>query len=219
MFNEEIKQFIIDSRAKNVSDTDIKDTLGKAGWALGDVMKTFDVLGTNGISVPSPHVTGHFGMWLSFLYILMFISLYILATSVGVILHTGVEEVIPDAIDKIDQYDYLYYYYSYSDWYVNYAKASIIVSFPVFSFLVYLLGKKSVSQPLVRKLRARKLLIYISLVVTFIIMISSIIFTLFGYFNDGIVTSRIFAHIFITVLLSGGIFGVLLYLVKGDSKL
>lgn len=217
MVNEEIKEYIVAARARNTSDSAIKDQLIKAGWDLGDVMKTFDAIGTDGIPVPSPHISGHFGMWVSFLYILLFISLYILATSVGAILHTAVDKIIPDTIEKADLYSY-YSSYTDSDWYINAAKAAIIVSYPVFAVLLYLLGKQSVLRPYVRKLRARKILIYLSLVATFVIMIGALIGTLYAYLNDGMISSRIVAHLFVTIAISGGIFGVLFYMVRGDKR-
>lgn len=218
MINEEIRQYIIAARLKNMSDSDIKDQLIKAGWELGDVMKTFDAIGTDGVPVPSPHVSGHFGMWATFLYILLFISLYALATSVGIILHAAVDKNIPDVIDTMD-YSAYYTTYLTSDWYVNFAKASIIVSYPIFAILLYLLGRQAVSQPQIRNLRGRKILIYISLVVTFLIMITSIIATLYGYLNDGMLAQRTLLHTLVTLVLSGGIFSALLYIVRKDKKI
>src|SRR4051812_39703552 len=91
----EVSSFISKARARNLSEYEIKEKLTTAGWSDDIVSEALDDL-----VVPRPHSSSHTtgnkelvesengsSMWDAFEHILLFISLYVLATSVALILH------------------------------------------------------------------------------------------------------------------------------------
>jgi hypothetical protein len=208
---KEIGTYIIDARAKNFSDEQIKSTLLAAGWSEGQITEAFTQRPLETPIAPPPPVP-HIGMWIGFLYILFFISLYVLATVVGVLFHDMVEHVIVDA--KTATYSY---HMADNTSMVRGALAAIIVSFPLFAILALILKKQISKQPAIINIRSRKLLIYITLIGTFLIMLGHIIYSLYS-FLDGKLTTNALGHLFVTFLIAGSIFGYFLSEVIYDRK-
>lgn len=158
---------------------------------------------------PSP--VPHFGMWVAFQYIILFIALYVSATSFVGILHYLVKKLIPDALDKTS------YFSAFEDSLMRGYLAALIVAFPIFAFLYLVLKKQVLQKPAIRNLRVRKLLIYITLVATFVIMLYDIIKTIYDFLS-GTVTTRSIANFLVTILVAGGIFLYFILEVKGDRR-
>ncbi|MBI2595937.1 hypothetical protein HYW46_04355 [Candidatus Daviesbacteria bacterium] len=211
MANSELIKYITQARTQKVTDEQIKAHLIKSGWSEHDVNEAL-APSTPGINLPPPPVP-QFGMWVSFQYILLFICLYVSFTSLGGILHHAVDQLIKDSIDRTTLN-----YLSYADnWLLKGYIAGIIVTFPVFAALFLLLKHQLITKPGIRNLRARKVLIYLTLVGTFIIMISHLISTIYGFLG-GTTSTRSFAHLGVTFLVAGSIFVYLLNEVREDRK-
>lgn len=153
----------------------------------------------------------HFEMWIGFLYIILFISLYVCATALAGILHYAVDDFIPDNLDSMSVS------YTMGAYFMKAYLASLIVGFPFFAALFLILKHQTIKNPAIKNLQARKGLIYFTLVITFLIMIGSLIATVYG-FLDGSVTQRSVAHLFVTLLVAGFIFGYFLFDVWGDRR-
>lgn len=153
----------------------------------------------------------HFGMWVAFQYVILFISLYISFTSLGFLLHDTVDKYIPDPAKTINVYSMISS--SLLRWYI----AALIVVYPIFAFLFITAKKQVLKNPDLKNLRARKILIYITLVGTFIIMVINLIATI-NRFLGGTQSLNSFAHLGITILVAGSIFVYLINEVKGDRK-
>lgn len=213
MANEKIVEFIKNSRSLNIPDYEITGTLLKNGSTQEDINTAFQNLGnTSPSSVQPANTLIHVGMWTGFLYILFFISLYILATSMGGLFHMWVDKLVPTPDSTTD-----YSYDGFNDWLIRGYIAALIVSYPIFAILAVNLRKQLLRQPSVKNLRSRKLLIYLTLIATFLISMGQIIGTLFQFLG-GAVTLNTLGHLFVTLLIAGSIFGYFINEVKHDRK-
>ena len=165
---------------------------------------------TSDMGVKIPQQKG--SMWDAFEHILLFISLYVLATTVALALLTFVDRWFPYVDDTS----------SYSVWNGDWQKSllrgyisAIIVSYPVFSFFFYRVTKRTLANPALRLLKSRKILIYLTLVITFIIMLGYIIGTIFSMLNGNITMNFVF-RLFVILGISGFIFTYYLYQVRED---
>jgi hypothetical protein len=205
--------YIADARAKQQPDDKIKEALIRAGWPEDQVQKAFVTPQSDlELPPPPPPPQPHIGMWTGFLYILFFISLYVLATAIAGLFHDMVDKMVPDIKPSYD-------YYNSSDnaSLVRSAVAAVIVSYPIFVTLALILKKQLSKQPAVSNLRSRKLLIYITLIGTFLIMLGHIIFIIYS-FLDGKLTGNAVGHLAVTFLIAGSIFGYFISEVKHDRK-
>jgi len=154
-------------------------------------------------------------MWDAFEHILMFISLYVMAVSIALIMNFFVDKWFPGITSN-----------SYSSYITDQVEsttlraymAALIVSFPLFAFFFLHITKRTISNSNMRNMKARKVLIYITLTVTFIIMLSSIITTVFNFLNGNLSVNFLF-HILVTLIVSGIVFGYYFYQIKEDRKI
>lgn len=206
-----LKTYIENARAKNISDDQIQAALLTAGWKQEQVMAALSQKTANPLLAPPPPVP-HIGMWTGFLYILFFISLYVLATSISGILHQWVDTVIPDTKGSINEYAR-----GLTTYIIQGFVAAIIVSYPIFLILALILKRQIAKTPAVKNIRSRKLLIYMTLIGTFLIMISHIIAIIYSFLG-GTLTNNALAHLGITFLIAGSIFWYFIEEVKHDRK-
>lgn len=211
MPSAELLKYIEATRAKGTADETIKTHLINSGWDEGEVNQALSPQNNNP-ELPPP--VPHFGMWVAFQYIILFITLYISFTALAGILHHGVDQLFPDNLDRTTG---LSSYLFKDDFWLKSNIAGIVVAYPIFAVLFLLLKKQALEKPVIKNLRARKVLIYITLVGTFLIMTGHLISTIYGFLG-GSATFRSLAHLVVTFLVAGTVFAYLMFEVKDDRK-
>lgn len=161
--------------------------------------------------LPAP-VAASSNMWDAFQHILLFITLYTSATSLALILHYFVDLWLPPIMINNSSYQGMKYFQSML---LRGYLSSLIVSYPIFSFLFLKITKKTIENPHMRSLKSRKFLIYFTLVVTFIIALANIISIIYNLLG-GNVTFNFLLHFLITMTISGAIFTYYIYQIKED---
>src|SRR6185437_14736846 len=200
----------------------IKNSLIAAGWQDEQIADALSQDPDLPVPPPPPSLA-HVGMWTGFLYILFFISLYVLATAVAGLLNLWIDKAIPTVIDNANSnsssFDLLFFFSDNFDTpsIIRGYISAIIVSFPIFMALALTLKKQIATQPVVKNLRSRKLLIYITLIATFLILLGNIIATCYD-FLAGTVTGNGLGHLGVTFLIVGSIFAYFIGEVKNDRK-
>lgn len=220
MSNPELEKYINSAREQKVPDNEIKEQLVKVGWTESDVTSALSPKPSSSINLPPPPAP-HPGMWVSFQYIIFFISLYVTATALSSILHYEVDDFIKDPVGNgYDRYSafsiFDYFGLLFGDAILIHL-ATIIVAFPIFGTLFVVINKEAVTKPFIKGLKARKFLIYTTLVFTFLILIGHIIRIIYSFLT-GAVTIRILANLAVTFLVTGSIFVYLLHEVWEDRK-
>lgn len=175
-----------------------------------------NVSDTQGNVIHNPNV----GMWVGFIHVVFFISLYFLATSSANILHEAVNRFVKDPLEletATRSYLGLFGIGSFKDYWLRYNLAALIVSFPIFISLFVYIERLISSNKGIADIRIRHLLIYISLVGTFLFFNYALIKVLYA-FLDGSLNTRSILHMLVTVSISLIIFVYYLFAVKGDRK-
>jgi hypothetical protein len=162
MPNSDLLKYISTLKSKNIAETEIKNKLIKAGWAEKEVNEALQPTKISEPDLPPPPVP-HFGMWVAFEYIIMFICLYISFTSLAGLMDHAVNQIFPDNLDSTT-----YYSSSSDDFWLKGFISGIVVAFPIFAALFITLKKQAYQKPIVKNLKVRKVLIYITLVITFL---------------------------------------------------
>lgn len=221
MITKELLDYIRTAKSQNISDNQIRETLIASGWNRQDVNSAF--LSTPP-SPPSPVQTLPTGekagpsanMWDGFEHILMFLSLYALATAISILLHTYVDRWIPNITEYgRSRYNATSYF---SNYLITGSLAAIIVSFPLFAFFHIHINKKSFIHPVIRSLKVRKFFIYATLVVTFLIGMGNIIAAVYSFLT-GNFTTNFLSHLSVTLAIVGTMFFYYLQEVKEDRKI
>lgn len=156
---------------------------------------------------------GSISMWDSFQHILLFISLYVMATSFALLLHFFIDKYVPGTLTmSLSIYSGLY-----GITLVRTELAALIVSFPLYTFFFLMIAKRTLTEPAIKSLKSRKFLIYLTLIVTFITVLINIISIVLSLLN-GNVSLNFLLHFIDTVTISGIIFGYYLYQVREDRR-
>lgn len=221
MPNQELINYIQDAFSKKATKEQITKALLSSGWQQADIDLAFASLNSPANLMPPPPLTKHMAnadsntsMWDTFEHILLFISLYVMSTSIGLLLNYFVDRWF-SPLGSTDAYSS--YANSFSSTLVNGYLAALIVSMPLFSVLFLLIQKRTISNPAIKNLKARKQLIYFTLVITFIIMLINVVTSVYNLLN-GNLSLNFVMHFLVNVGISGFIFIYYLLQVIGDKK-
>lgn len=212
--SESIGEYIKKLRSQNIPDDQIKQSLLSATWPLNDVIAAMYPPPSPNKGIPVPprplNAKGQHSMWDAFEHILLFISLYVLATSIALILHFFIDHWLPGITEERK--------YSGGSWQFAMLRgyvAAVIVSYPLFAFFFWRVTKRTIETPSLRTLKSRKFLIYFTLVVAFLIMIGYVIAAIYNFLN-GNLTINFILHILTTLSVAGTLFGYYLQQVRED---
>ncbi len=111
--------------------------------------------------VSSTEKTSNTSGWDAFEHILLFISLYAMATSITFILHLFIDKFVPG----ITPDSRMSYFSDFQNTLLRGYLATLIVSLPLFSFFFLDVIKRTAKYLKMRNLKSRKTLIYITLLV------------------------------------------------------
>src|SRR4030042_6278264 len=139
-------------------------------------------------------------MWVGFLYIIYFIALYVWATSFGNILHELVNRHVQDALE-LEEASRSYMSFWNRDYIIRWALSGLIIFYPVFAFIHILIQRYFENRPEIVNIRVRKILIYITLIGTFLIACWQLSKFVYTYLN-GTVTLKTFVHFGVTLLIA-----------------
>ena len=144
----------------------------------------------------------------AFLYLLMFLTLYISAISFGTLLFQFTNHWLPDPLSS-------YYNFNGNRNAIRMATASLIIAFPVFMYMSFVIRKMLAKDSERRKSRIRKWLTYMTLFAASGIIIGDLISLLFN-FMGGDMTLRFAIKSLSVLIISGAIFGYYLWDLKQD---
>ncbi len=221
MVNAEIVAYIQKAKEQKMPEEQMRTDLLKSGWNDVEVQEAFDSFSNTkkpSLLPPVKHVAvvSH-GMWDAFEHILLFISLYVMSSSIALILHVFVDKWLPGVLTN--NYSGYGYFFSFAeDFFLRSYLASLIVALPLFIFFFLDITKRTMKDTSMRNIRARKILIYITLVIAFLIMFSHVIGVLYAFIS-GNVDLNIFLHLLVTLFVNGIIFIYYLLQIKQDRRL
>lgn len=144
-------------------------------------------------------------MWSSFQNVLTFIALAVFAGSIYYLWSTFINSWVPVVTNGYSGY--------VSSYGINNSIAALLVSAPVFIALFFITNKKYSVDPLMKKSPSKKLLNYITLIITFIILLSQTIFAITTTLNDKF-NLNFGCQILLTFAITGTIFAYYLYEVR-----
>lgn len=217
MQNNDLANFIEESKKLGHSDQEIKSALAHAGWHENQYLSYFGA--KPGLTVPTPPSDGnlskphHGSLWDTFQHVLMFIALYVYTVSLTALIHLLIEKWLPN----VTEYSEFVTNPEYISGPVRMASSALIVSFPIFAYLFLSINRKTFANPALRQLSARKKLTYFTLTVTFIIGIIQIAQTIYSFLG-GNTSVNFLAHFLVNIVMVSIIFIYYLNEVKEDRK-
>lgn len=147
-----------------------------------------------------------------FMHLLMIAALYVSTFSFISLWFDYVNFLFPDPLN--------YYYQGILDG-ILWSTAMLIVVFPVYVLLSWLVAKDEIADPEKRELRIRKWLVYLTLFLAAIAIIVDVV-TLVYNFLSGELSTKFFLKILVVLVVAGAVFGYYLWDVRrkaGETSL
>jgi len=224
MPNQQLKDYINQQLSKGASREQISAFLIQSGWKQIDIDSALEN-DASGPTLPPPpppppppsnsnnkndiDIKSNPNMWDTFAHVILFISLYVMATAAGIILHYLIDQLFPtETIKSLS---------NLRSTTINWYLASLIVATPIFSITFIDVQKRSSKNPYIRNIKVRKVFIYITLIVTFLIMLTSVTSSVYNLLN-GNISLNSFLHLVVNFSIPALIFGYFAFQVRGDRE-
>ena len=207
----ELQAFVKEGLGKGLSRVQLKETLLKAGWQEDEVTNALALYADVDFPIPVPRRKPYLSAREAFLYLVMFFTLYGSAFSVGTLLFQFINRWLPDAAQSYEAI------LSVSTSIIRTSTATLVISFPVFLFVAWILKKAIARDPEKRSSKIRKWLTYITLFIAAGIIIGDLI-TLVTYFLNGELTLRFVLKVLVVLGIAGTVFGYYLWDLRGEEK-
>lgn len=208
--SHDLQSFVKEALQKGMSRSKIHDTLVHAGWPADEIKSALHSYADVDFPIPVPKPRPYLSAREAFLYLILFLTLYISSFSVGSLLFDFINRFIPDALSGVNSLDM-------TTSSIRNATAALIITFPIFLFVSYLVQKAIKRDPTKRGSKVRKWLTYLTLFVAAGIMIGDLIALVSGLLS-GDLTTRFLLKVLVILLIAGSIFGYYLWDLRQDEQ-
>lgn len=212
MMSNPLQQFVYESLRAQVPRETISHQLAKAGWQDDEIKNALSQFVDSPSTIPIPKRKPYLSAREAFLYLVLFLTLYISSFSFGTLLFQFINRWIPDA----SQFPSVYETQSILDT-IRHATASLIITFPIFLFVSWLLARGLATDPDKRSSKIRKWLTYITLFIAAGIIIGDLI-ALVSNVLSGELTTRFVLKVLTILFIAATIFGYYLWSLRQEES-
>jgi hypothetical protein len=138
--SNDLDVFVRDAIARGIAREEIRSTLEQAGWPAEEIGAALERWAELPFPIPVPRRRPYLSAREAFLYLVMFVTLYISAFNVGVLLFQAIERWAPDPVRSGYVAD------RYSPEAVRNGVAAVLIAFPVFLALSRAAGHSGASR-------------------------------------------------------------------------
>ncbi|MBI5654661.1 hypothetical protein HZC53_03355 [Candidatus Uhrbacteria bacterium] len=210
--SQPIDTFVYDALAKGLDRPKIKTALKHAGWSDDEVKQALEAYHDVDFPIPVPKRKPYLSAREAFMYLLMFLTLYISAFSFGTILFQTINIYLPDTL--LNMYSY---YYDGARQTIRWSTAALIIAYPLFLWISYVLNKAISKDAAKRASKIRKWLTYITLFIAAGVIIGDLIGLVYNFLG-GELTLRFILKVLTVGVISGSIFGYYLWDLRKEEK-
>lgn len=212
----DLHQWVKEAFTAGAERDEIKKILLKAGWQKDEIQNALDQFLDAPFPIPVPRRKPYLSAREAFLYLLLFLTLAVSAISFGTLLFQFINRAYPDLITHPD-YASSRYFYEHTASVIRRSTSALVVAFPVFLWVSWVLEKTFRQDPEKRKSKIRTWITYITLFITAGVILGDLITVVYNFLG-GELTIR-FALKFLTVGgISGAIFGYYLWDLRKEEK-
>lgn len=206
----DLSQFVREALLKGVSRQDIAQVLKTSGWQEDEVKNALAGYADVSFPVPVPKRKPYMSAREAFMYLVLFLTLYISAVSFGTLLFQFIIRAYPDVVQGP-------YYYDGTAETIRWSTSSLVIAFPVFLWVSWLLQKAIKRDPDKRGSKIRKWLTYVTLFVAAGVIIGDLITLVFNLLG-GEITTRFMLKVLTVGGIAGSIFGYYLWDLRKEEK-
>lgn len=208
-----LHEFVSAALAKQIPREEIREALLKAGWQADEIKTALAAYAEEPFPIPVPKRKPYLSAREAFEYLILFLTLYISSFSFGTIIFQSINRWIPDAVEGRYSYEY-----QGSLEAVRSATAALVITFPVFLLLSWLIARAKKSNAENRSSKIRKWLTYITLFIAAGVIIGDLI-ALVSSVLSGELTTRFVLKVLTVLVIAAAIFGYYLWDLRREETL
>jgi hypothetical protein len=212
--NDKLLAFIRESKAKGLTDDFASKMLKQNGWSDQSIFAAYAKYYADdlGVVVPS-HGSGMENARNAFFYLLAFITLGVWAFAVGNLFYIAIDRLVVDTLNASYEYEF-----DASHTQIAYDIASLIVAFPIFLWMSYIIQRETIQRPEVLDSGVRKWLTYLALVITAGSLMGDAVMFL-QQFLSGSLSEGFILKSLVLIAIAGGIFVYYLGAVRAQGPM
>jgi len=207
----DLEMFVRAALDKKISKPDIRAELLKGGWDREEVDAVLNLFMESDFPIAVPRRKPSLSAREAFLYLVLFLTLYVSAISIGTLLFQFVNRWIPDPLQAAN------FSITGITSIIRNATASLTIAFPVFLLVSWILSRAMRRDPAKRSSGVRRWLTYITLFIAAGVMIGDLI-TLLNNVLSGDLTTQFILKVLIVLVIAGIIFGFYLWNLRQEEK-
>lgn len=198
--DDELIGFVREALARGAGRAEIEAVLLRAGWDRSDAAAALGAFADEPFAVPVPRPRVSLSPRETFLYLVLFSTLYLSAINFGSLVFDLINRAFPDpALDPA-------YGYRAAGDSLRWSIATLIVAFPVFLYVTHLTGRDATRDPRKRQSHVRRWLTYLTLFIGASVLIGDVIMLVFNALG-GELTPRFVLKVATVGLIAGLVFG------------
>lgn len=197
--NADLQRFVHDALGRGLPREAIRGELVAAGWRNDEIEAALAAYRESGFPVPVPRRRPSLSARETFLYLVLFATLYTSAFNTGQVLFGLAERWFPDPLNSPT------YWRPFGEW-VRAATAGILIAFPIFLFLSRAIGREVAAEPVKLGSPVRKWLTYLTLFIAALIIIGALT-VLVTRVLGGETPPRFLLKVAVVLLIAAEVFG------------
>jgi hypothetical protein len=196
---DDLGGFVRAALERGMPRTDIETALRQAGWTIEQTRTALAAYADIPFPIPVPKPRPYLDAREAFMYLVLFSTLYWSAFHLGSLLFDIINITFPDP--AIDQANLRSYARSSMRWSIS----SLIVAFPVFLYVSWLVARDIAADPVKRHSKIRRWLTYLTLFLASTIVIGDVITLLYNLLG-GELTVRFLLKALVVAFIAGTVF-------------
>lgn len=195
---DELTDFVKNALVRGVSRSEIESALRAAGWTIDQTRTALAGFADTAFPIPVPKPKPYLDAREAFMYLVLFTTMYWSAFHLGSLLFNIIDIALPDPAMRAAATTYLR---SQMRWSI----ASLVVAFPVFLYMSWLVGRDISTDPNKRHSKVRRWLTYLTLFFSASIILGDVI-TLVYNLLGGEITTRFLLKALVVAFIAGTVF-------------
>jgi hypothetical protein len=205
----ELVGFVKESLNRGVPRGDVEQVLLRAGWPPEQVKRALNSFSDVEFAIPVPRPVPSVSARDAFMYVVMFTTLVLSGYSLGDLLFELINRAFPDPGARTGSQSTLQA--------IRWSLSSLIVAFPVFLYIAWLVGLAIRREPTKRASKVRRQLTYVTLFIASCVLIGDFISVVYNFLG-GELTVRFVLKVVTVALIAGTAFGYYLSELRRDEK-
>jgi hypothetical protein len=205
--SEELVVFVRDALQRGIPRAQIADALVRAGWPSDQVARALTGFAELEFPIPVPRPIPNVSARETFLYVVMFSTLLISAYSLGDLLFELIDHAWPDAAQ---------YYRVPTLQAIRWSLSSLVVAFPVFLWVAWIVDRGVTADPTKRASKPRRYVSYITLMIAALTLLGDFISVVYSFLG-GELTTRFVLKVLVVAAIAGGAFVFYLLELRRDE--